>query len=93
MQFETDSLAPGIGELQVHMEVGLRCHTGFDVGAICEILSGFKKVADQGLANGVQQDDFQLGECLGTGCAVDDGQTQAHGIGPGGCLRMSRLSN
>ena len=84
MQLEADSLAPGISEVQVYVEVGLWRHTGFDVSALGEILIGFKQAVNQGPAAGVQQDNLQLGKCLGTRCPVDDGQAQAQGIGPGG---------
>ncbi len=83
MQLEADSLAPGIGQIEVYMEVGFRCHAGFNVSAFREILTGFEQAADQGPAAGVQQDDLQPGKSLGTGRAVDDGQAQAQDIGLG----------
>ena len=86
MQFEAGGLASGIIEVQLNMEVGFRCHTRFDVSIFCEILTGLEQAADQGLSTGVQQDDFQPGECQGTACAVDDGQAQAQGIRPGGVV-------
>ena len=64
MQLEADSLAPGIGQIEVYVEVGFGCHTGFNVSAVRQILTGFEQVADQALAAGVQQDDFQPGKCL-----------------------------